>query len=142
MNNEKIIIIGIFIIFIIFINNKFTKNKFINKFTKNKSFTVNTIIPNTDEEKKRGLMFIKHLGFNDGMLFHNINSVWMKNTYIPLDVIFLDNNYIVIGYVEDTIPLSLKSISIDKKFNHILEVNSGFVRKNNIKIGDKFNPNV
>ena len=136
MNNKKIIIgilFMIFMIFMIFINKKFIKNN---------SFTVNTIIPNTNEEKKRGLMFQKYLGFNDGMLFHNINSVWMKNTYIPLDVIFLDNNYIVVGYVEDTIPLSLKSISIDKKFNHILEVNSGFIRKNNIKIGDKFNPNV
>ena len=131
MNNFKKFIIGI--IFLIFLNIIFNKNNI-------NSFTVNTIIANTDEDKKRGLMFKKHLGFNDGMLFHNINSVWMKNTYIPLDVIFLDNNYIVIGYVEDTIPLSLKSISINKNFNHILEVNSGFVRQNKIKIGNKFNP--
>tara|TARA_B110000285_G_scaffold208690_1_gene249075 strand:+ start:143 stop:547 length:405 start_codon:yes stop_codon:yes gene_type:complete len=123
------------IIGIIFLNIIFNKNNI-------NTFTVNTIIPNTDEEKKRGLMFKKYLGFNDGMLFHNINSVWMKNTYIPLDVIFLDNNYIVIGYVEDTIPLSLKSISINKNFNHILEVNSGFVRKNNIKIGNKLEINL
>ena len=40
------------------------------------------------------------------MLFKDINSVWMKNTFIPLDVIFLDENYKVIGYVEDTVPLS------------------------------------
>ena len=131
MNNFEKFIIGI--IFLIFLNIIFNKNNI-------NSFTVNTIIANTDEDKKRGLMFKKHLGFNDGMLFHNINSVWMKNTYIPLDVIFLDNNYIVIGYVEDTIPLSLKSISINKNFNHILEVNSGFVRQNKIKIGNKFNP--
>ena len=63
--------------------------------------------------------------------------MWMKNTYIPLDVIFLDNNMKILGYVEDTIPLSLTSISIDKKSNNVLEMNADSVRYFNMKIGDK-----
>ena len=77
---------------------------------------------------------------NEGMLFpmtYKINSMWMKNTYIPLDVIFLDNDMKIIGYVEDTVPLSLESISIDKKSNNVLEMNSGSIRYHNMLINDK-----
>ena len=60
-----------------------------------------------------------------------------ENTYIPLDVIFLDDNMIILGYVVDTIPLSLSSISINKKSSNVLEMNAGSVDKFNMKIGDK-----
>ena len=82
------------------------------------------------------MSFRKYLNKEEGMLFENINSVWMKNTYIPLDVIFLDENYRVVGYVTDTVPLSLDNIKIDKKSQHLLEVNSGFIKNNKINIGD------
>ena len=95
----------------------------------------------TDIEKIKGLMHRKEkLKYNEGMLFpmeYNINSMWMKNTYIPLDVIFLDENMRILGYVVDTVPLSLESISIDKKSNNILEMNSGSVKDFNMKIGNK-----
>jgi len=96
----------------------------------------------TEEDKKLGLMFRQHLNMGEGMLFtfnYGNNSVWMKNTYIPLDVIFLDNNYKVIGFVEDTVPLSLETVKINKKSNYIIEVNAGWIRKNNLKIGNKMN---
>jgi uncharacterized protein len=63
--------------------------------------------------------------------------MWMKNTYIPLDVIFLDDNMRILGYVLDTVPLSLESISINKKSNNVLEMNAGSVNNFNMKIGDK-----
>ena len=95
----------------------------------------------TDLEKIKGLMHRKNsLGYNEGMLFpmeYKINSMWMKNTYIPLDVIFLDENMRILGHIENTVPLSLESISIDKKSNNVLEMNSGSVKKFNMKIGNK-----
>tara|TARA_Y100000389_G_C17169842_1_gene368567 strand:- start:243 stop:656 length:414 start_codon:yes stop_codon:yes gene_type:complete len=94
----------------------------------------------TGEDKKLGLMFRQYLNMDEGMLFtfnYGNNSVWMKNTYIPLDVIFLDHDYKVLGFVEDTVPLSLKTVEIDKKSNYIIEVNAGWIRKNNLKIGNK-----
>ena len=80
------------------------------------------------------------LKYDEGMLFpmeYKYNSMWMKNTYIPLDVIFLDDNMRILGYVVDTVPLSLKSISINKKSNNVLEMNAGSVDNFNMKIGDK-----
>ena len=98
-------------------------------------------VAKTDIEKIKGLMHRKNsLEYNEGMLFpmeYKINSMWMKNTYIPLDVIFLDDNMRILGNIENTIPLSLESISIDKKSNNILEMNSGSVKDFNMKIGDK-----
>ena len=98
-------------------------------------------VAKNDKELQKGLMFRKdRLKNNEGMLFpmtYKINSMWMKNTYIPLDVIFLDNDMRIIGYVEDTVPLSLKPISIDKKSNNVLEMNSGSIRYHNMLINDK-----
>ena len=98
-------------------------------------------VAKNDKELQKGLMFRKdRLENNEGMLFpmtYKINSMWMKNTYIPLDVIFLDKDMRIIGYVEDTVPLSLESISIDKKSNNVLEMNAGSIRYHNMLINDK-----
>ena len=98
-------------------------------------------VAKNDKELQKGLMFRKdRLKNNEGILFpmtYKINSMWMKNTYIPLDVIFLDDNMRIIGYVEDTVPLSLDSISIDKKSHNVLEMNAESVRYHNKQIGDK-----
>ena len=133
-----IIKIGIFFIFLTvsiffllykFYNNSDNIHKVYGKITK------------TDAEKIKGLMHRKDkLKYNEGMLFpmdYKHNSMWMKNTHIPLDVIFLDDNMKILGYVLDTVPLSLESISINKKSNNVLEMNSGSIDNFNMKIGDK-----
>ena len=98
-------------------------------------------VAKNNKELQKGLMFRREkLKNNEGMLFpmtYKINSMWMKNTYIPLDVIFLDDNMRIIGYVEDAVPLSLDSISIDKKSHNVLEMNAESVRYHNKQIGDK-----
>ena len=98
-------------------------------------------IAKTPKQKERGLMFRKHpLQMNEGMLFdmgYKINSLWMKNTYIPLDILFLSKDMKVIGYIEDTEPLSLKSLKIDKPSTYVIEMNGNSVSLLNIRIGDK-----
>ena len=93
------------------------------------------------QDAVRGLMYVKEpLYSRYGMLFdmgYKMNSMWMKNTYIPLDVIFLDKNMNVIGHKENNQPHSLKSISIGKPSKYVLEMNAGSVKKFNIKRGDK-----
>ena len=93
----------------------------------------------------KGLMFErKPMNNNYGMLFDmaplpKIHSMWMKNTYIPLDIFFLDENMKIIGFKENNEPHSLKSIMIDKPSRYVLEMNGGSKIRHNLKIGDKIN---
>ena len=93
------------------------------------------------DDAVKGLMYVKEpLHSRYGMLFdmgYKVNSMWMKNTFIPLDVIFLDKNMNIIGFKENNQPHSLKSISINKPSKYVLEMNAGTVKKFNLKIGDK-----
>ena len=93
------------------------------------------------DDAVKGLMYVKEpLHSRYGMLFdmgYKVNSMWMKNTFIPLDVIFLDKNMNIIGFKENNQPHSLKSISINKASKYVLEMNAGTVKKFNLKIGDK-----
>ena len=77
------------------------------------------------------------------MGFYNNHSMWMKDTLIPLDIIFLDREYNVVGIIQDTEPLSEKSLFVNKMSYYIIETNAGFCNKYNIKSGmnmtDKFN---
>ena len=97
-------------------------------------------IAKTPEELEKGLMYRKNkLKKYEGMLFQfetKINSMWMKNTYIPLDIIFLDKNMKILGYVIDTEPLSEKPLSIDKPSTYVLEMNGNSVFELDMKIGD------
>ena len=93
----------------------------------------------------KGLMFQRKSMYNNyGMLFDmhpepRIHSMWMKNTYIPLDIFFLDENMKIIGFKENNEPHSLKSISIDKPSRYVLEMNGGSKKRHDLKIDDKIN---
>ena len=93
------------------------------------------------DDAVKGLMYVKEpLYTRYGMLFdmgYKVNSMWMKNTFIPLDVIFLDKNMKIIGFKENNQPHSLKSIMINKPSKYVLEMNAGSVKKFNLKISHK-----
>ncbi len=93
----------------------------------------NVEIARTDEERARGLMFRKSLPEDRGMLFIFENErdhhFWMKNTYIPLDMIFINSNLEVVGIFENATPMSLDSISIGKSSRYVLEINGGLSGK-------------
>jgi hypothetical protein len=105
------------------------------------STCVEAEIAETLEEKKTGLMFRESLQEFSGMLFpydqKNIYTFWMKNTLIPLDIIWIADTKIV--HIEKATPCTTdpcETYKSETPANHILEVNSGFTEKNNIKIGD------
>ena len=103
---------------------------------------INVKVARSPGELKRGLMFVKHLKENEGMLFkyHKMgnHTFWMKDTLIPLDVIYFDNESNVIGFIENNQPHNLTIRGIDIESNSFLEVNSGYVKNNNVRVGDKF----
>ena len=105
-------------------------------------------IMTTPKDLKHGLMFRKQkLNNKEGMLFvmkqNYDNSVWMKNTYISLDVIFLDGSMKVVGFKTNTTPLSTKTVKINQPSSYILEMNANSVNQLSINIGDsiQFNTN-
>jgi len=107
---------------------------------------INAKIVDQPADIERGLMYIKKsLPKNTGMLFDFGNNakhnMWMKNTYIPLDMVFLNENKKVLGFVENTIPLKEEVIGIDKPSRYVLETNAGWVNKNGINIGKRLDIN-
>ena len=99
-------------------------------------------IARTSEQKQKGLMFVKELEENKGMLFDvrgsdNV-SMWMKNTYISLDMLFVDCDYKIVDVYKRARPLNLDYIISDKKFCFVLEVNGGDFDKYKLQIGDMF----
>ncbi len=106
-----------------------------------REITVDVELACTDLERARGLMYRKELPPNRGMLFIfpylDYHSFWMKNTYIPLDIIHIDGNYRVVGIIENARPLTTNSLVIDKPSLYVLEVNAFFARDNGISPGTK-----
>lgn len=95
----------------------------------------------TRKDKARGLMFRKKkLLNNEGLLFTwknpKIIKMYMKNTYIPLDILYLNKNFKIVGLAKNTKPLSLKLLYVNKKSTHVIETNAGFINKHKIKIND------
>ena len=111
-------------------------------FRNSKNHTIKIIkIGKSHEEKRTGLMYVKNkLPENSGMLFvykyPTKLSFWMKNTYIDLDILFLDKNYRVLGSLENMKKHSLESRSIDELSNYAIELNAGTIKTNNIKKND------
>jgi len=95
----------------------------------------------TERQQSQGLMFRRSMAANAGMLFDygalKQIQMWMKNTYIPLDMIFIDSNGKVINIVERTIPESLIIISSRGRARAVLELNSGTASRLGIKEGDR-----
>ena len=92
-------------------------------------------------QQRRGLMFVRDLPADTGMLFiydsPGILSMWMKNTYIPLDMLFIRTDGTVSSVVANTEPLSLRSIASTEPVSYVLELNAGVAAALGIKAGDR-----
>jgi uncharacterized protein len=95
----------------------------------------------TEQEKETGLMYRKELADGKGMLFDfspaQEVSMWMKNTYIPLDMIFIRADGRILRIAENTEPLSTKIIPSRGLAKGVLEVIAGTAKKYGIEPGDR-----
>jgi uncharacterized membrane protein (UPF0127 family) len=95
----------------------------------------------SEEEKTTGLMYRKELPDGKGMLFdfspEQQVSMWMKNTYISLDMIFIRADGRILRIAENTQPLSTKIISSGGPAKGVLEVIAGTAQKYGIQPGDR-----
>jgi uncharacterized membrane protein (UPF0127 family) len=102
-------------------------------------FTVE--LARTAEEQAQGLMFRKHLGPNEGMLFPfspaRPASFWMKNTLIPLDMVFIRPDGSIGRIAANTTPLSLEPVSFGEPAAAVLEIAGGRAAQLGIREGDR-----
>lgn len=103
--------------------------------------TFHVEIMRTPEDRALGLMYRKHMAPDRGMLFDFEQSrpvsMWMKNTLIPLDMIFIRADGTVAGIAHDTVPMSETILSSPEPVRFVLEVNAGIARARGIGPGDK-----
>ncbi len=96
-------------------------------------------IADTPSERELGLMYRQHLDENAGMIFifpsASHLTFWMKNTEIPLDMIFADANGKIVGIVENATPFSEESLGVDGDSLYVLETNGGFAKRHHLQCG-------
>jgi len=94
----------------------------------------------TNKQREKGLMFVEQLDDDAGMIFfferQQQLSFWMKNTYLPLDMFFIDDDLVVKGIVENAEPLTTSARRIDGPTRFVLEVKGGTARKLGLAAGD------
>ncbi len=93
-----------------------------------------------DEERAQGLMFREQLGANEGMVFRFPENrqvcMWMKNTFVPLSVAFLDESGKIIN-IEDMQPQTQDAHCAKQPARYALEMNQGWFRRKHVKPGAK-----
>ncbi len=93
------------------------------------------------QELEKGLMFRENLAANSGMIFdlshvNNQVAMWMKNTKIPLDMLFINANGKIFFIYENATPMSEELIVAPEPAMFVIELNAGDVKKHGIQVGD------
>ncbi|MCE1235821.1 MAG: DUF192 domain-containing protein [Hyphomicrobiales bacterium] len=103
------------------------------------AFSVEVV--DTDETRANGLMFRKEMAADHGMLFDFRREqpvwFWMKNTYLPLDMIFARADGVILSIAPDATPLSEATIGSGGPVRFVLEVNAGVAAKLGLRPGDR-----
>jgi len=98
-------------------------------------------IADTPERQELGLMYETRLPADEGMLFPQdeprVVSMWMKNTYIPLDMLFIDSHGRIACLLANTAPQSLAILSCPKPVKAVLEIGGGESAGRGIRVGDR-----
>ena len=141
------ILIALVLIIIIVVYFSFSVFYFKTEFGKGKVIVsgkaINVDVALTAEAQYQGLQGKNSLANNEGMLFvfkeKHYQNFWMQGMKFPIDIIWLDDNKII-GFVENApVPKDSNNIptyTSPSEVNYVLEVKSGFVKENNIKVGD------
>jgi uncharacterized membrane protein (UPF0127 family) len=104
---------------------------------------INIEIADDDAQRSTGLMLRDKMSFNQGMLFifprERLQSFWMRNTQISLDMLFINKEKKIVTIHQNTKPFSDQSYASDEPAKYVLEVKAGFVEKFGINEGYRVN---
>ena len=107
--------------------------------------TLDIEISDTDYETQTGLMHRHNMLDNRGMLFVfdniKLRFFYMKNTYLPLDIIYLDEAKLIVSFQKNAKPLDKTALPSQVPAKYVLEINAGLADKFNLAIGDKMEYN-
>ena len=136
---NKIIFILVFLVFL----TSCTKYETILIDNGEEKIKIKAEVADTQEKRERGLQFRERLKENSGMLFtFDVDATYnfgMKNTLIPLDIIFISKDFSIVEiiYADPCTEEPCESYKTTKMSRYVLEVNQNFTLKNNIEVGDK-----
>ncbi len=106
-----------------------------------KRASVRVEIADDEASRERGLMFRAHMDEDAGMIFvfkaPEVVYFWMKNTEIPLDMLFADSAGRIVGIVANAEPYSERPVGPDADSQYVLEVNGGFCARHGVRVGDR-----
>jgi uncharacterized protein len=108
--------------------------------TQNGPVLLDVEVADTEPQREHGLMFRRHLPEDHGMIFlfgdEREITMWMKNTYISLDMVFIGNDWHIVHIARDAEPLSTDIISSVQPASRVLEISAGQADKLGLKPGD------
>jgi uncharacterized membrane protein (UPF0127 family) len=106
----------------------------------NRELTFQVEVADTPAKRELGLQYRRDLAADRGMIFlfpsESHHSFWMKNTPIPLDMIFINRDRKIVGIVEQAVPFSTDSRSVPTASQFVLEINGGLAGRYGVKVGD------
>lgn len=113
---------------------------FLNKDTRQHLSKIDVEVAMTPTERSQGLMYRTQMDEEKGMLFifdrDEMQSFWMKNTIIPLDILFIDSKGVINTIHRNTVPYSERSLPSKVKSQFVVEVNGGYCSRHGINEGD------
>lgn len=100
-------------------------------------------IADSPARQEQGLMFVRDLPAGQGMIFPlkkpRQMSMWMKNTYVELDMVFIGEKGAIDQIIEHAHPLSLQTLTSEKPVSAVLEIKGGEAARLQLKVGDRVN---
>ncbi len=108
--------------------------------TKNGPVLLNVEVADTDPKREQGLMFRRAVAEREGMIFlfedEREIAMWMKNTYIPLDMVFIGDDWRIVNIAYDAEPFSTDVISSVRPASRVIEIGAGQAKKLGLAVGD------
>ena len=109
--------------------------------TQSTSVMFSAEIADTDALRERGLMFRQRMPQDQAMLFDFVDpkpaAMWMKNTYMSLDMVFVRQDGTIAAIAENTVPKSLDTISVQEPVRGVIELAAGTAKRVGIHKGDR-----
>ena len=103
--------------------------------------TITVEVAQKDHDRERGLMYRTRMGDDHGMIFlfeeKSDHAFWMHNTCIPLDMLYLDDDGLIVGIEENTPTISDDTFEVGCESKYVLELNAGWTRAHGVFAGQK-----